>query len=202
MRKLTPLLLAAAVVGLTACGGSTRHSSSTTTSEQVAQTTVTAASSTVTTSTSPSAKPKKPKADPPTHARTTTTDAKAKPRPVPKITPGKPERRNPPLRYTEQVTGLTPVECLRLAGLLNPHTGTQGEASGLNAAVGQPVFVDGPFKNRANAQNAAASLRGVEDVKPAGLYVVSATLSSHLNFIVNNVASCLRGAKGHGFLTF
>ena len=92
--------------------------------------------------------------------------------------------------------------CLASAGLFNPHVVSQGETVALSPAVGQQVFVDGPFKTRADAASSAASLNGIETVATAGLYVVSAKASAHLQAKVSAVASCLKSTKGQGSLTF
>jgi hypothetical protein len=64
------------------------------------------------------------------------------------------------------------------------------------------VFVDGPYKNAAQATASAKSLAGVEIAAAAGLYEVTANLSSHLGFKVTAVAQCLTATSGQGVLTF
>ncbi len=53
------------------------------------------------------------------------------------------------------------------------------------------MFVDGPYKNVANASASAASLNGTEYAARGGLYVVTATLRGHLGSLVPEVAGCL-----------
>lgn len=183
MRKLLGLMLAAtAALGVAACGSSNKTDASATT-----YVVTTPGAPTTSTPSTPAAQVIKP--GPTRHHRL------GVPHPV-----TKPRGRT--IRYTEKVTGPTPAFCLRQAGMLNPHTVSRGETAGRAGTTGGDVFVDGPFKNAGQAASSAASLQGVETVQAARLYVVSTLRTARLGAVVKQVASCLKGAKGYGFLTF
>jgi hypothetical protein len=52
-------------------------------------------------------------------------------------------------------------------------------------------MVDGPYETTGDADASVASLDGVSFAKRAGRYVVSATLSGHIEAHVREVAKCL-----------
>jgi hypothetical protein len=57
------------------------------------------------------------------------------------------------------------------------------------------VFVDGPYKSRQAASDAARSLAGTEYAASGGRWEITATLQSHLNPQVQTVAHCLAGSS-------
>jgi predicted small secreted protein len=204
--RLMPLLVLAAALSLAGCGGAST-ASRTSTSGAGTTTGVALAErpATPTTTTAQSARRSTPK------ARTRTTSAKRAAHAsshvaahAPAHAPSQPSTPARPLAVTStgKVSGPGPLACLRQAGLLNPHEVSQGENVALSAAIGEDVFVDGPYKNKNSAASAAVSLQGIEDVQAASLYVVSAKLSAHLHAKIKAVAACLNGARGHGFLKF
>jgi hypothetical protein len=89
-----------------------------------------------------------------------------------------------------------PVKCLEAFGLQRAH---QNKGGWWEANLGHTsdrmandmVFIEGPYKNDANANEAAASLKGVEIAQRGGLYVVEATLRGHLGSLVPQIAGCL-----------
>jgi hypothetical protein len=204
MRKPLPLLLAATVLGLTACGSSNPS----TTTKKAAAPAVTQTQTqthTQTTATDPAAKTKTASSKPapkPKPKPSATADIVPAPKPVHIHIHPERKLKVRPLHLVAHVKGPSPITCLKQAGLLNPHSTSKGEAEALSAAVGQDVYVDGPYKNHAAAVSAAGSLNGVEIAEASGLYMVSATLPSHLNADVKAVAKCLKSTKGKGFLGF
>ena len=86
-----------------------------------------------------------------------------------------------------------PVPCLRKAGLAaagtRPGGGWQGRIGGSSQRL---VFVDGPYRTDQEAQVSADSLAGINDVRAAGGYVVSAALAAKASAPVRKVADCLK----------
>jgi hypothetical protein len=60
------------------------------------------------------------------------------------------------------------------------------------------VFVDGPYRTRAAADESVSSLTGVELAARGGRYVVSASLVSQFGAIVKTVAACLSALAARG----
>ena len=96
-----------------------------------------------------------------------------------------------------------PVTCLTRGGLNRIHITEGGFWEGIEGInpSGDPnamVFVDGPYKNKADADASVASLVGTELAARGGRYVVSASLVSQFGSIVKAVAACLNalGARG------
>lgn len=96
-----------------------------------------------------------------------------------------------------------PVTCLSRGGLNRIHI-TQGGfwegIEGINPS-GDPnamVFVDGPYRTRAAADESVSSLTGVELAARGGRYVVSASLVSQFGAIVKTVAACLSALAARG----
>jgi hypothetical protein len=86
------------------------------------------------------------------------------------------------------------VGCLTSQGLVHVGAGFRpGVWLGNDPVTRKSVFVDGPYKNRAAADRSAKSLNVVESAERGGLFVVSATLTSHLADAVRAVAKCLNG---------
>jgi len=97
----------------------------------------------------------------------------------------------PPRRVTAVA-----VRCLKDQGLVHVGAGYRpGVWLGKNPVNGKPVFVDGPYKNRAAADRSAKSLHVVESAERGGMFVVSATIPSRLGDAVHAVAKCLNGTS-------
>jgi hypothetical protein len=64
------------------------------------------------------------------------------------------------------------------------------------------LFVEGPYKKLADARRSRDSLLGIETSVQGGLYVVSATLTSHLEAPAKEVARCLATVTGEGTIRF
>jgi hypothetical protein len=191
-RIRTTLAAVAAAAGLAACGGSS-HSAST-----VAQTTSTATAATSTTQATTTTKPagsgkKKPsagKAAPSTTtgATTTTTTPAATTAPA----------GTPPALVANRHQASQLIQCLKASGLAGPSY--RGNRIWGGSVGGHDVLVDGPYKSRNAADASAKSLLIVESAERGGLFVVSATLASHLGNKVHQVATCLNGrSTGYSF---
>jgi hypothetical protein len=158
-------------------------------------------STSVTHTTTSAAKHKKPPGNRPkpptkTTSRGTAPGRTSLPKPAPVSVP------NDGIPPEAQVSGPTPTACLSQAGLLDAHA-TQVETwQAVDATNKAPVYVDGPYTNSDQAKASAQSLQGVEMAVDGGLYVVTATLHSNLDFQVNAVAQCLSQVSGQGVLTF
>jgi hypothetical protein len=199
MRKLLLLSLAASVPLVAGCGGSGGAAPQETIT--VIHANAPQATQSVATTTAPAKKTTHAKAHAGNAAHASSSAASsttANQPPVPLPT----SPTDPSKQPVSHVKGPSPLRCLAIAGLLAPHYGSAGEASAVSSAVGQFVYVDGPFKNRASASASAQSLQGLEDVEAAHLYVVSARLDAHLHKQVAQVAGCLDGVSGTGFLSF
>lgn len=95
--------------------------------------------------------------------------------------------------------GISPLECLRKAGLSNPHPGVEagvwlatvpgGSAKDSNAIV----LLSGPYPNDSAATKYANSLTAVPELGVAGgRWVASASVRSKLGPVVQSVASCMK----------
>jgi hypothetical protein len=99
------------------------------------------------------------------------------------------------LPTTVQVNGPTPISCLKAAGL-DKVQATQPETwVGYIPANNSPIYVDGPYGSPTAADNAAASLQGVEVAEGAGVYEITAVQTAHPQFWVNAAAKCLDGTS-------
>jgi hypothetical protein len=99
---------------------------------------------------------------------------------------------------TAQVSGPTPIDCLKAANLVNVQADEQEVWQGESPLNDFEVYVEGPYTTHAQAEQSAQSLAGVELNAAGGLYAVSAGLKSQLNIQVTAVANCLAGATGKG----
>lgn len=189
--RMLALLLAAAALMLAACGGSSKRPA-TTTSAQVTSTAAPPAVTTTTTST--------------THKRTATVK-----QPKPRKLTAQPAAPSPALTATTpnagiprsaHVSGPTPIICLKAAGLITVHATQESTWEGLVPGTKVAVYVDGPYKTKAQAKASAKSLAGVEEEAAGGLYDVTAYLSAHVKYKVSEVTQCLSNASGRGTLTF
>jgi hypothetical protein len=187
--KTVTIMLAAASMGLAACGGSAKKSTTTT---AVAAVTPAATVSTATSPTSHKAPPAK-RHKPPAKPHATPPRSHPSPAPTAVVDPAP----------TGHVTGPYPDTCLTQAGLVDAHAFERDiwEAHDPLAPV-KKVFVEGPYKTSAMASGSTQSLLGVEIADQAGLYVVSAVLTSHMDATVSQVAGCLKTATGAGTIQF
>lgn len=214
LRSLVTWLAGCAVL-LAACGGASRSTSATaaqtvaaaavtTSTTQTTQTTHTATTLTAAKKAKPAVTaPSAPKPGTTTSDTTATTQthatvARAKPKPpigkvITQIQP-----TLPPGASSQQSHGV--LACFNTVGLANGRLTLGQSWEAIDRLTTKPVFVDGPYKKHSDAVASANSLSAVADAQPAGRFVVSAPLASHLAVDVKDVAQCLigGGAKGSG----
>jgi hypothetical protein len=165
-----------------------------------------AAATTPTTATTPAtaAKTATSKQKPANHpVKKATTVKRVAPNPSQTDSYASVRRRNPtvvdPRNTHPTIPGPQPGPCLASAGMLGARQAREPgvweanwgttSTNNLNAMV----FVDGPYKNRQAASDAARTLLGTEYGASGGRWEVSASLPSRLNAQVHKVARCLGG---------
>lgn len=181
---------------LAACGGGS-HKEPSTLASVATTTAVTSTPTTATTAGKPAKhadakRPVKPATPAPATSTTTRVSTPA----------GKNPTAVDPANTHPTIAGPQPKACLASAGLLGARTGREpgvwegnwGTTStkDLNAIV----FVDGPYKNKQAASQAAQQLLGTEYAAAGGRWEVSASLPSHLSPQVKKVAACLGASAG------